>query len=277
MAWIAFVGPEIEENLSLRYLASSLQRVGFATRILPYNSDRDAAQVLAAITQAEEPPLLVGLSLAFQWRAPDFLALAVALRELGYAGHVTAGRPLRDVRARRISCATFPRLDSVCRQEAEDTHGGARPRRSRRGTPWHDIPGLVARDADGARPVRRAAGGSRSRRGSPGRTASGEPARCFDHGIAPARLQPRLLRELHLLLHRRLARTDAARQALPRCASPRDVAAEMAAMQRDRGIEIFVFHDDNFFIPEPRQEPGTPESRWPTRWRPRACATSRPS
>ena len=28
-----------------------------------------------------------------------------------------------------------------------------------------------------------------------------------------------------------------------------DVADEMAAMQRERGIEIFVFHDDNFFVP----------------------------
>src|SRR5262249_33636274 len=28
-----------------------------------------------------------------------------------------------------------------------------------------------------------------------------------------------------------------------------DVAAEMVAMQRDRGIDIFVFHDDNFFVP----------------------------
>ena len=28
-----------------------------------------------------------------------------------------------------------------------------------------------------------------------------------------------------------------------------DVADEMVAMQRERGIDIFVFHDDNFFVP----------------------------
>jgi hypothetical protein len=39
----------------------------------------------------ERPPLLVGLSLAFPWRAPDFLALALALRERGFRGHITAG------------------------------------------------------------------------------------------------------------------------------------------------------------------------------------------
>src|SRR5215468_2570019 len=91
MPWIALVGPELEENLSLRYLAASLERAGIQARILAFNDDGDAAAVLAAILEAAEPPLLVGLSLAFQWRAPDFLAVAVALRELGYAGHVTAG------------------------------------------------------------------------------------------------------------------------------------------------------------------------------------------
>ena len=35
--------------------------------------------------------ILVGISLAFQWRARDFLALGVALKEAGYDGHVTFG------------------------------------------------------------------------------------------------------------------------------------------------------------------------------------------
>jgi hypothetical protein len=34
---------------------------------------------------------------------------------------------------------------------------------------------------------------------------------------------------------------------------PDDVAAEMVEMQRARGIEIFVFHDDNFFVPGKRR------------------------
>src|SRR3954452_9165443 len=91
MGWIALVGPELEENLSLRYLAASLQQAGFESRILAFNSEQDFPAVLASILGAPEPPFAVGLSLAFQWRAPDFLALAVALREEGYAGHITAG------------------------------------------------------------------------------------------------------------------------------------------------------------------------------------------
>jgi anaerobic magnesium-protoporphyrin IX monomethyl ester cyclase len=56
MPWVALVGPELEENLSLRYLAASLAAAGFESRILAYNSDADFAPVLTAITAAPEPP-----------------------------------------------------------------------------------------------------------------------------------------------------------------------------------------------------------------------------
>ncbi|HYO59975.1 cobalamin B12-binding domain-containing protein, partial [Archangium sp.] len=89
--WVALVGPEIEENLSLRYLASALARAGFRSEILPFNEGSRLAGLVERIARTDEPPLLVGISMAFQWRAPDMLALAVALREAGYTGHVTFG------------------------------------------------------------------------------------------------------------------------------------------------------------------------------------------
>ncbi len=75
-----------------------------------------------------------------------------------------------------------------------------------------------------------------------------EPARCFGHGIAP-------------LVSSRGCYANCTfcciaawhEQTLPgkryRLREPADVAAEMAAMRCDQGIDIFVFHDDNFFIP----------------------------
>ena len=39
MAWIALVGPEIEENLSLRYCAASLEAAGYRCEILPFHED----------------------------------------------------------------------------------------------------------------------------------------------------------------------------------------------------------------------------------------------
>jgi anaerobic magnesium-protoporphyrin IX monomethyl ester cyclase len=245
MPWIALVGPELEENLSLRYLAASLRRAGFDSRILAFNRDEDAAGILAAVLQAGEPPLMVGLSLAFQWRAPDFLALAVALREEGHAGHITAGGHFATFAAGDL-LQDFPALDSVCRQEAEETLV-ALCRALVGGDGFGDIPGVVSRKQDGAvhfAPLPAVP----ELAALPWPTRDGEPARCFDHRIAP-------------LVSSRGCYANCTfcciaawhEQTLPgkryRLREPADVAAEMAAMQRERGIDIFVFHDDNFFIP----------------------------
>ena len=120
MAWIALVGPEIEENLSLRYLASSLLPHGFRSEIIGFNRDADFGDALAAILGAPEPPLVVGISLAFQWRAADFLAFAVALRERGYRGHLTLGGHFATFASLEI-LRDFPEVDSIVRQEAEGT------------------------------------------------------------------------------------------------------------------------------------------------------------
>jgi len=245
MPWIALVGPELEENLSLRYLAASLERAGFASRILPFNSEGDFAPVLAAVLQAEEPPLLVGLSLAFQWRAPDFLALAVALRTEGYAGHVTAGGHFATFAAAEL-LRDFPELDSICRQESEESLV-ALCRAAAEGGRWQEIPGLVSRDeAGGARFAPLPEVPDLAALAWPSRV--GEPARCFGHGIAP-------------LVSSRGCYANCTfcciaawhEQTLPgkryRLREPADVAAEMASMHRERGVDIFVFHDDNFFIP----------------------------
>ncbi len=244
MAWIALIGPELEENLSLRYLAASLIEAGFDGRIVAFNGADDFPAAIAAITQTGEPPLLVGVSLAFQWRAPDFLALVVGLRETGYRGHITVGGHFATFAAEDL-LRDFPELDSVCRQEAEQTlvalcHNLAA------GLPWQDIPGVVSRNDEGrARFAPMPEVPDLARLPRPIR---GEPARCFDHGIAP-------------LVSSRGCYANCTfcciaawhEQTLPgkryRLREPADVATEMAAMRREQGIDIFVFHDDNFFIP----------------------------
>ncbi len=245
MAWIALVGPEFEENLSLRYLASSLARAGFRAEILAFNRERDLPRIVDEIAGADEPPLLVGLSLAFQWRAKDFLALAMALRDAGYRGHVTGGGHFATFACRDL-VRDFPEFDSIVRQEAEETLV-ALARAVADGRPLDGIPGLALRDAAGEvvltgmpappelatlpRPDRR-----------------GEPATCFGHRIAP-------------LVSSRGCYANCTfcciaawhEQTLPgkryRVREVDDVADEMVEMQRERGIDIFVFHDDNFFVP----------------------------
>jgi anaerobic magnesium-protoporphyrin IX monomethyl ester cyclase len=80
----------------------------------------------------------------------------------------------------------------------------------------------------------------------------GEPAACFGHGIAP-------------LVSSRGCYANCTfcciaawhEQSLPgkryRIREVDDVADEMLELQRTRGIDVFVFHDDNFFVPGHRQ------------------------
>ena len=244
MSWIALVGPELEENLSLRYLAASLARAGFESRILAFNGEGDFPAVLATITRAAEPPMAIGLSLAFQWRAPDFLALAVALRAEGYTGHIVAGGHFATFAATEL-LRDFPALDSVCRQEAEETMV-ALCRALQAGSPWSHLPGMMSRRGDA---VEIAPMPSVPELGElPWPVRTGEPARVFGHGIAPVISSRGCYANCTFCC---IAAWH--EQTLPgkryRLRDPEDVAAEMAAMRRDRDIDIFVFHDDNFFIP----------------------------
>jgi radical SAM superfamily enzyme YgiQ (UPF0313 family) len=243
MPKIALVGPEIEENLSLRYLAASLARAGYETELVAFNSEHDFASAIASVMQ--EPPLIVGISLAFQWRAKDFLAYAVALREVGYRGHVTVGGHFATFESEAI-LREFPEIDSVCRQEAEDTIV-ALARAVEKGGEIAEIPGLALRDREGV-PYRtgEAALPNLATLSAPDRR--GPPAACFGHGIAP-------------LVGSRGCYANCSfcciaawhEQSLPgkryRLRDVEAIADEMVEQKRTRGVDVFVFHDDNFFLP----------------------------
>ncbi|HEY1958055.1 MAG TPA: cobalamin-dependent protein [Polyangiaceae bacterium] len=245
---VALVGPEIEENLSLRYIASSLAAAGVRSELVPFNSEADFGSALAAILRAPEPPIAVGISLAFQWRARDFLALAVALRDGGYRGHVTVGGHFGTFAAKEI-LADFPEIDSVVRQEAEETMV-ALVRAIRSGEPLEKIPGLALHAGDDVLLTEHPALPDLAKLPRPDRR--GEPASCFGHGISP-------------LVSSRGCYANCSfcciaawhEQSLPgkryRVREVEDVADEMLELKRTRGVDIFVFHDDNFFVPGHRQ------------------------
>src|SRR5262245_36792428 len=81
MTWVALVGPETDENLWLRSLASALAQAGYVSDIVPFRTEQDLEPALAAILDASERPAVVGLS---RCQAPATLALARALRERGF-------------------------------------------------------------------------------------------------------------------------------------------------------------------------------------------------
>ncbi|MFN7972903.1 MAG: radical SAM protein [Acidobacteriota bacterium] len=245
MRTVALVGPEIEENLSLRYLASSLAAAGYAAEIVPFAGESEFGHALARIRALPEPPLLVGISLAFQWRAMDMMAMAMALRDDGYEGHVTVGGHFATFASQDL-LRDFPEIDSVVRQEAEETLV-ALARAVETGAPLDPIPGLAIRRADGTvhltampsipdlatlpRPDRR-----------------GNAASCFGHGIAP------LVSSRGCYANCTFCCIAAWHEETQpgkryRLRPLDDVADEMVALKRERGVDIFVFHDDNFFVP----------------------------
>lgn len=244
MARITLVGPELEENLSLRYLASALEAAGHRVELLAFNGEEAFGPVLLSILEAEDPPLLVGLSLAFQWRAMDSLAIAVALREAGYTGVIAAGGHFATFAAAEL-LGDFPELDVIVRQEAERTLV-ALISAIEAGTDWAAIPGLAYR-VEG-RPHLTATPAVPDLAALPWPDRRGPPAACFDHAIAP-------------LVGSRGCYANCTfcciaawhEQTLPgrryRVREVEDIADEMVADHRARGTEIFVFHDDNFFMP----------------------------
>jgi radical SAM superfamily enzyme YgiQ (UPF0313 family) len=243
---VALIGPEFEENLSLRYLSSSLAAAGFRAEILPFNRDRDLVRIVAEVM--EDPPLLVGLSLAFQWRAKDFLAMALALREAGYRGHITAGGHFATFASREI-LRDFPELDSICRQESENTIVEL-TRRLRQNVAWDDLPGMAYRKGDGVVLTEQPALPDLARLPWPDR--SGEAASCFGHKIAPL-VSSRGCYANCTFCCIAAWHEESQPGKRYRLRTPEDVADEMVALQRQRGIEIFVFHDDNFFVPGHRK------------------------
>ena len=245
---IALVGPEIEENLALRYLAGSLLADGHSTVVLPFNRIADvpglARRVLA------EAPGLVGFSLVAQRRFEDFRRLGEALRADGYRGHITAGGHFASLRAREILRDT-PQFDSILHHDGEKRICALARllADSPRGEPPEELDGITWRDSRG---------GIRHR--PPVRVPDVDSLpvplrRCPDRSLGFARAPMVTSRgcagtcsfcSIHAW-HQQVASSRL------RFRSPRNVAEEMIALHRDAGVRVFVFHDDDFIHPRPSE------------------------
>jgi anaerobic magnesium-protoporphyrin IX monomethyl ester cyclase len=240
MTRILLVGPAYEENLSIRYLSSALTAGGHQAELARFDSAEDAAQVVASARTFD----VVGLSMAFQVRAREFLALARALK---------ADRPERPVIAggHYASCAAHdllarhPELDGVVLHEGEQTLLEIADRG------WHpaalpQIGGLAWRGDEGiARtPVRPLLEDLDSlptpdRRGPITLFAGVPSAYMLGSRGCVGGCDYCCIMTLH-----RMAGGRRFRQRRPEA-----IADEMAALYHGRGIRQFVFHDDNFLVP----------------------------
>lgn len=113
---VLLAGPDFEENLSIRYLSSSLQANGHETSLAVFNSAED----VEAVSQQSEETDIVGLSVCFQSRAQEFLALARRIKQKHPGKLIVAG-------GHYASCAAaallehHPELDIIVIHEGEQT------------------------------------------------------------------------------------------------------------------------------------------------------------
>ena len=107
---VVLIGPEIEQNLSIRYLASALSTQGHRTCIIPFSFKSELPNIIRRTLK--ENPGLIGLSLVAQYRFQDFQELICRLRVKGYTGHLTAGGHFASLRSAEVLTHT-PGLDTI--------------------------------------------------------------------------------------------------------------------------------------------------------------------
>ncbi len=242
---IVLVGSELEENLSLRYLAAMVEEHGFRAELVVWYDGSNTESVAKRI--AELSPLVVGLSVPFQQHAVPILELSYALRSAGCGAHVCIGGHFATFEYENV-LRDYAAIDSVIRHEGEIPFATL-CERLRDGEDIAEIPGLATRAGE------RIVTGEKQplppldtlpfpdRRGIPhevmgiptspivgSRGCYGDCAFCCIYAYA-----------------------DNADGARYRRRSPADIVAEMKQEYESRGVHLFVFHDDNFFVPSKKQ------------------------
>jgi anaerobic magnesium-protoporphyrin IX monomethyl ester cyclase len=241
MATVVLVGAEYEENLSLRYLAASVQRVGFRAEIVPFNSASGLEEAVRCTLSAR--PVVVGISVPFQLRAVELLSFASHLRSSGFSGHICVGGHFVTFEYRNI-LRDFPSIDSVVRHEGEETFAWLCAR-VRDGLPVDAAPGMVVRGVHGVE-----SGAARvlpplDSLAFPDRR--GEPHSVLGINVAPLVGSRGCYADCSFCCI--YAWGDNANGPRYRRRSVESIVAEMRELYLRRGVRMFVFHDDNFFMP----------------------------
>lgn len=240
---VALVGTEYEENLGLRYLASSLTQAGFEPIIVPFDRPEDGQRAIDVVLRSGA--LLCGISISFGGKMWELLRFAHELRRSGYMGHLCVGGPVATSESVWM-LETCPWLDSVAVHEGELTICEV-CERLELGEPLGRLPGLVLRDR--AKVVV-----------GPTRTPPNLDDLPFP--IRPASAAEVVgVRAAPLLASRgcfgRCSYCCIASQAREAAASPHrlrsveSIAREMKQEYEERGIRLFIFHDDNFLPRSP--------------------------
>ena len=240
---VALVGAELEENLGLRYIASSLECHGHETAIVPFNTEADAEQAVAAVMSSGAT--LTGLSMIFTSRGKDFIRFAERLRAAGYDGHIIGGGPFASFNCERL-IADHPAFDTIALGEGEELMVALAEHLDDVSV----VPGLCYRDASG-QPVVNASIGNPDRLDAlpwPKRTTFHE---YFGKRIASVLTSRGCWRDCAFCSINAWYKRGGGKNF--RLRSVDSIVAEVADLYHQHGIRIFNFQDDNFFLPNQKK------------------------
>jgi anaerobic magnesium-protoporphyrin IX monomethyl ester cyclase len=238
---ILLAGPDYEENLSLRYLSSSLQSAGHETVLAAFNSSSD----IPAIARSAEESAIIGLSMCFQSRAEEFLHLAQLIKSRDPKKLVVMGGHYASCAAEPL-LINHPEIDIIVIHEGEKTLVEIANSIPPLGEHLHHLPGIAYRDGHAVR-----------------FTAVRPMLEDLDALPFPDRRGP-----IHLIAGVPTSFLLGSRGCYGSCAyccittlhrmvpgkrfrqrNPERIADEMADLYNRNGIRQFIFHDDNFLVP----------------------------
>jgi anaerobic magnesium-protoporphyrin IX monomethyl ester cyclase len=239
---VALIGAELEENLGLRYIASSLEARGHNVAIIPFNSEQDTESAVRETLASK--PSIAGLSMVFTSRAREFCRLAARLREAGFGGHLIAGGPFASFNCERL-VTEFPHFDSVALGEGEELMCCLAENIDH----LERVPGLCYRDASGQARTNPAVGGNRDRLDDlpwPKRTTFHS---YFDKPIASVLTSRGCWRECAFCSINAWYERGGGHKFRYRGVD--SIVAEITDLYHHHGVRILNLQDDNFFLPNP--------------------------
>jgi anaerobic magnesium-protoporphyrin IX monomethyl ester cyclase len=234
---VMLVGFQNQGNLGLGYLAAVLREHGYSVRVVDIEQPPEEILRIAQ----EINPLVIGFSLIFQFFIAHYAALLYVMRANGIDCHFTMGGHFPSLSYEQ-TLELVPELDSVVRFEGEMTLLELADAIST-GRDWHDIHGIVyRRDQELIVTPPRALIEDLDQLPYPEREY--RPETVLGRNIMP------------ILASRGCARTcsfcsihtfyRAAPGRIVRTRKPAEVVREMCMLHEERGINIFLFQDDDF-------------------------------
>ncbi len=233
---VILIGFQEQTNLGLGYLASVLRRYGYKVAVFDFELERE--EILRAAKVLD--PMVIGFSLIFQFYVDRFKELAAYLRENGVTCHFTMGGHFPSLSTEQ-TFDLVPEMDSIVRYEGEMTLLEIADRIST-DKEWRSVPGLVHKSGDHVIH-------------SPLRPLLPD----LDDLPYPDRLRPNMIlghRAMPIIASRGCIRQCSFcsihvfyRQApgkVVRTRKPSCVVEEMEMLNREQGISVFLFQDDDF-------------------------------